>query len=90
MSTMLLRLQKILGHVARIRSTITSVLLILMALIFMDDSDLMTIGGSTKETQEEIWVWLQLVVISWDGALHTTGGALNQRSLVGTSFVLNG
>ena len=79
------------GHVIELTPPFTSVLLVLAALIFVDDTDLLTMDKYGDPTITRVVHDMQHGVDTWEGGLIVSGGALKpskcKAQMVGFRFI---
>ena len=74
-SIYLILLMKEEGHVSNIQSPMPGIVLTLVEFLFVDDTDLVVLGGNTED-EIEIYSRLQQSINFWNGILRVIGGAL--------------
>ena len=66
------------GHISNIRSPMSGILLTLVGFLFVDDTDLVVMGGK-DEDETEVYSQLQQSINFWNGILRVSGGALKSE-----------
>ena len=77
-STFLVLLLRHRNHVSSVISPLTKTMATLVGLLFVDDTDLITLAAA-GETDQQVIHKLQQAVDTWQGGLNTTGGALKRK-----------
>jgi hypothetical protein len=72
-SALLVRIQRMRGHVAEIKSPISQLIARIIGLLYVDDTDLFTLNPTTI-TIDCLWNRTQESLTSWGRLLHSTGG----------------
>ena len=73
-SSMILQHQMAQRHGAKVKNCISLYLLILVALLYVDDGEILEAAHIAKEFQQRVAYWLQASVNSYVGGLEVTGG----------------
>jgi hypothetical protein len=64
------------GHAIEMIAPITLAMIVIVALLFVDDNDLLSVAPNGSPLIEEVLPSLQEKVSTWEGGLKVTGGAL--------------